>query len=268
MQNLVEHHEAGLRLGLFVGVFAIMAMLEVVSPRKARTQTRAKRWATNLGNLVIYSVLMRFVFPVAAMGAASFAISKEWGLLNMFPLPVSANIILTFLVLDFAIYWQHVVSHKIPVLWRIHKMHHADRDIDVSTGARFHPLEIILSMLYKMLVIVLLGSAVIGVFVFEILLTASSMFNHANVKLPLWLDRAVRVFVVTPDMHRVHHSTVGTETDRNYGFFLSLWDKIFQTYQEQPKAGHNDMVIGLPQYQSEKPAHLLWSLMLPFRKSP
>jgi len=255
-------------LGAFAGVFVVMGILEALFPRKYRTQPRFLRWANNLTIVVLYSVLVRILFPVTAITVAVFTMSKDWGLLNLFDLPVWLHIALSIIVLDFAIYWQHVASHKIPIIWAFHKMHHADRDIDVSTGSRFHPVEIALSMIYKMLVILVLGPLAVSVFVFEIIVSASAMFNHANVKLPLWLDKLLRILVVTPDMHRVHHSTIRRETDSDYGFFLAIWDRIFGSYIDQPQEGHDDMTIGLPQYQTDKPSHLLWCLILPFKKKP
>ncbi len=266
MTDFLDTYETVIRLGLFVGVFALMGALEALFPRKSRTQPRLKRWATNLGIVVTYSVFVRVLFPVAAMGTALYAASKGWGLLNVLDLPLWANLVISVVLLDFAVYWQHVASHKIPLIWVFHKMHHADRDIDVSTGARFHPVEIAASMLYKMLVILLVGPAVVAVFVFELILSASAMFNHANVKLPLWLDKTVRVLFVTPDMHRVHHSVIRKETDSNYGFFLSLWDRLFGSYIDQPKGGHDGVTIGLTPHQNNQPSNIFWCLWLPFIK--
>ena len=176
------------------------------------------------------------------------------------------HILVSAVLLDMAVYWQHVASHKIPMIWRFHKMHHADRDIDATTGIRFHPVEIVLSMLYKMVIVLILGPHIIGVFLFEIILNGSAMFNHANVRLPLWLDKTIRILFVTPDMHRVHHSVIAAETNSNYGFNLSIWDRIFGSYIAQPKEGHDGMTIGLPQYQTNKPSNILWCLKLPFSK--
>lgn len=255
-----------IRMSVFIGVLACMMILEAAFPRKTRTQGRGLRWATNLGIVVIYTFVLRLLFPMAALGMASYAHAKGWGVLNMWGLPTWVNIIITVIALDFAVYWQHVISHKVPVFWALHKVHHADRDIDATTGIRFHPGEVVLSMLYKMAAVLVLGPSVIGVFVFEILLNGSAMFNHANVKLPLWLERGLRIGFVTPDMHRVHHSILKQETDSNYGFFLSVWDRIFRSYTAQPERGHDGMTIGLPHYQNEKPSRILWCLALPFRR--
>jgi sterol desaturase/sphingolipid hydroxylase (fatty acid hydroxylase superfamily) len=264
MFDFIQSNESSLRLFFFLGVLFLMSGLEALFPRKKRTQRRRDRWVTNIGIVIFYTVLMRLIFPLAAIGIAVIAAEKGWGLLNVLALPVWAHFVLSVILLDFAIYWQHVASHKIPILWSLHKMHHADRDIDATTGIRFHPIEIILSMIYKMVVVLLVGPMVVAVLVFEIILNALALFNHANVRLPLSVDRAIRKIFVTPDMHRVHHSVVKHETDSNFGFNLSIWDHLFGSYTAQPAAGHDDMIIGLPQYQSDKPSSILWSLKLPF----
>lgn len=258
--------ETTIRLGVFASIFIVMALVEAAWPRKRRTQPRGWRWLTNLGMVVIDSLAVRIIFPVTAVYAATWAETHGYGLFNFIALPYWLKVLLSMVLLDMAIYWQHVASHKIPVLWRLHRVHHADRDIDVSTGNRFHPIEIVLSMLYKLVVIVLLGPAALGVFLFEVVLNGSAMFNHANFKLPLGLDRIVRLIFVTPDMHRVHHSWHQNETDSNYGFNLAVWDRMFGTYIDQPHDGHDEMTIGLKAYQTDKPTNLWWSLLLPFRK--
>ncbi|MBL4870094.1 MAG: sterol desaturase family protein [Robiginitomaculum sp.] len=262
----IEQNEGMIRLFVFGGVLALMLLLETLFPRKERTQNRAKHIANNLGIVVFYTLVMRVVFPIAAMGTAVFAASKGWGILNLLDFPIWAHIVISAILLDMAVYWQHVASHKFPMIWSFHKMHHADRDIDATTGIRFHPVEIILSMLYKMVIVLILGPHVIGVFLFEVLLNGSAMFNHANIRLPLWLDKTVRILFVTPDMHRVHHSVIVCETNSNYGFNLSIWDKIFGSYIDQPKEGHDGMTIGLPEYQTDEPSNILWCLKLPFTK--
>ena len=258
MDNILEH-EAAVRLSVFGGVFAAMALLEMLMPRKNRTQPRTTRWFTNIAVVVVDSAAVRLVFPILAVGVASYAAAQGWGLLTLVDLPFWLEVLVAAVLLDCAIYWQHVASHKIPILWKVHRMHHADRDIDVTTGARFHPIEIVLSMLYKFVVIILL------VFIFEVLLNGSAMFNHANWRMPLWADRIVRQLFVTPDMHRVHHSIHGNETDSNYGFNLSIWDRMFGTYIDQPRDGHDGMTIGLKEFQTDKPSSLLWCLILPFK---
>ena len=256
--------EPGIRLLVFVGVFAIMATAEALRPRRALVASKWRRWATNLGIIVVDSLFVRLVFPIVAVGVAVYAQGRGWGLFNLVDWPVWLEVVLAVILLDLAIYAQHVISHVVPIFWRLHRVHHADRDIDVTTGARFHPVEIGLSMLYKMALVLLLGPSAFAVFLFEVILNATAMFNHANFRLPLALDRVVRLLMVTPDMHRVHHSVIQRETDSNYGFNLSVWDRIFGTYRDQPEKGHHDMTIGLTPYQHQGPTRLLWSLWLPF----
>ena len=231
--------------------------------------SKGKRWLTNLGISVTGTVLLRLMamlaVPVAAIAAAFYAQAHQIGLLNNVSWPAWIKIVVALLVLDLAIWAQHLVSHKVPLFWRLHQVHHADRDIDVTTAVRFHPVEIALSMLWKIVVVVPLGASPLAVFLFEVILNACAMFNHANVALPARLDGLLRLFVVTPDMHRVHHSVIRREHDSNYGFNLSLWDRLFRTYTAQPEAGHQGMTIGLPPYQSEAPTKFGWSLVLPFR---
>lgn len=269
MQEISEW-EGTLRLGAFGLVFVSIAVLELWSPRLERAELvgayKAKRWFTNLSLVVLSSVVLRIVLPVTALGAAIIAEQKQWGLFHQFDVdPVLAGVI-AFVVLDFAVWAEHVASHKIPLLWRIHKMHHADTAFDVTTGLRFHPLEIVLSMLWKMAVVVALGAPVAAVLVFEVVLNATAMFNHSNLRLALGVDRLLRLVLVTPDMHRVHHSTLRRETDSNYGFNLPVWDRIFGTYVDQPQAGHDAMSIGLNDYRDDRPARLAWSLGLPFAR--
>lgn len=261
--------EAGIRLLAFLSVFGSMAAFELWSPRLERAEMagalKTRRWATNLSMVVLSSIVMRIVFPAAAVGAALWAQANGWGLLPALGVPPVLAGIIAFVVLDFAIWLEHVASHKIPILWRIHRMHHADTGFDVTTGLRFHPLEIILSMVWKAIVVIALGAPVVAVLVFEIVLNATSMFNHSNARLPLRLDRWLRLLVVTPDMHRVHHSTIRRETDSNYGFNLPVWDRIFRTYNDQPEKGHDAMDIGLAEWRHAEAAGLGWSLILPFR---
>ncbi len=243
-----------------------MAIAETLFAKKQRQQQRGQRWLTNLGLTASNILVLKLLGPITAVAVADYALDNSWGLLSLspIPLPFYLEIILGVVLLDLAIYFQHVCSHKIPVLWRFHKVHHADRDIDVTTGIRFHPIEAFLSMLYKCLVILLIGPITISVILFEIILNASAMFNHANVRLPTRVDRALRTVIVTPDSHRVHHSEIPAETDSNYGFFLSIWDRMFKTYTAQPSQGHDGMVIGLSEYQTLKPASFIWCLKLPF----
>ncbi len=264
--NLDDLNDVGLRLSIFVGVLIVMSVLEALAPLRERRQKRAERWLTNLGLVVVGSLVIRVMGPFIAVVAASMAIANDWGFIPLLNLPFYMEIILAVVLLDLALYWQHVASHRIPFIWRFHRVHHADRDMDASTGVRFHPIESAMSMLYKCVVVIVVGPAVIAVVIFEIILNASALFNHANVRLPKWLDRIVRTLVVTPDMHSVHHSVLPNETNSNYGFFLSVWDKIFGSYIANPKLNPDSINIGLPIYQSKKPSSLVWSLKLPFKK--
>jgi sterol desaturase/sphingolipid hydroxylase (fatty acid hydroxylase superfamily) len=257
-------YEPQFRLGFFFGVLVVMALWEAVAPRRVLSCNKPLRWCSNLGLVALNSVLVRLVFVLGAVGIALEAQSQGWGLFNVLAVPSWLAVVLSVLALDLAIYGQHVLFHAVPLLWRLHLVHHADRDIDVTTGLRFHTLEILLSMGIKAAAIVLLGAPPLGVLIFEVLLNATSMFNHSNVAMPLWLDRVLRMVVVTPDMHRVHHSTIRRETNSNYGFNLPWWDYLFGTYRPQPARGHDKMHIGLSQYQDERPLWLHWILLLPF----
>ena len=261
-------NEALIRLGIFIGLFVLFALTEAALPRRDRLQPRGSRWITNWAIVILDSITLRLLslfLPLLAVGAALHAETRGWGVMNTLDLPLWLAIILTVLAFDLAIWAQHLITHKIPILWRIHRVHHADRDIDVTTAIRFHPVEIALSMLLKIGLVYLLGPPAIGIILFEIILNGTAMFNHANIKLPLALDAVIRRVLVTPDMHRVHHSVQRHEHDSNYGFALSIWDRVFGTYVAQPETGHEEMKIGL-EWQDEKPSKLGWSLMLPFRK--
>ena len=261
--------EATIRLAVFIGLFALFAGLETLAPRRIRTQPRRTRWVTNWGITILNTITRRalaLALPLLAVGAALDAQAQGWGLMNAFGLPLWLAVILTVLIFDFAIWLQHLITHKIPVLWRFHRVHHADRDIDVTTAIRFHPVEIALSMVLKIGLVYLLGPPALGIIVFEIILNGTAIFNHANMRLPLGLDALLRRFLVTPDMHRVHHSDNRAEHDSNYGFALSIWDRLFGTYVAQPARGHDAMTIGL-QWQDDRPSKLGWSLWLPFRRN-
>ena len=247
-----------------------MALLELTIPKRELTASKSRRWFTNLALVGVDSLAVRamplIAKPLIAVGAAFYAQSQGWGLFNLLHWPMWLEVLICVVILDFLIWFQHLVSHKIPILWRLHQVHHADVDIDVTTGTRFHPIEIMLSMIWKVLWVLLLGIAPIVVVIFEAVLNGGAMFNHANVALPTWLDRVLRLVIVTPDMHRVHHSVLRDEHDSNYGFNLSIWDRIFQTYTPQPSAGHQKMTIGLKPFQSREPTQFFWSLRLPFAK--
>lgn len=259
--------ELYVRLGAAAGVFAIMALWEFLAPRRKLTVGRKPRWPNNLGIVIVDSALVRVLIPVAAVGVAAIAAEGGWGLFNVLALPAWLAAVLGFLLLDFVIYAQHVMFHKVPQLWRLHRMHHADLDIDVSTGLRFHPIEILLSMLIKIAAVLVFGVPVLAVLVFEVVLNATAMFNHSNVVMPLWLDRVVRLFVVTPDMHPVHRSIIRLETDSNYGFNLPWWDRMFRTYRAQPREGHTGMTIGLPFFRDAGELRLDRLLTQPFREA-
>jgi sterol desaturase/sphingolipid hydroxylase (fatty acid hydroxylase superfamily) len=260
--------EIVIRLGFFFGVFALMAIWEVLAPRRALITSKGVRWLSNLGITFLNPVVVRLVFPVVPIGMALVAQEKGWGFLNNFDLPYWLGVVVGVTVLDFVIYLQHVMFHAVPVLWRVHMMHHADLDFDVTTGLRFHPVEIILSMGIKLAAIVALGPAALGVLIFEVLLNGTAMFNHGNIRLPFNIDRGLRYFVVTPDMHRVHHSVVIREASSNFGFNLPWWDRLLGTYREQPARGHESMTIGLAQFRDAKRLTLPWMLALPFTGKP
>ena len=258
-------HEPFLRLAAFALVFASFAFWEASAPRRLRTLDRSQRWPGNLGVFAIDTLLVRVLFPTAAVGFALYAAARGWGLLGHAGLPAWLEIVATVLVLDLAIYAQHVLFHRVPALWRLHRMHHADLELDVTTGVRFHPIEILLSMLIKLGVIAALGAHPAGVLIFEVLLNATSMFNHANASMPRRLDAILRRIVVTPDMHRVHHSIVRAETDSNFGFNLPWWDRLFGTYRAQPAAGHDGMTLGIERFRSVRELRLDRMLAQPFR---
>ncbi len=257
--------EALIRVTLFALVFLLMATWEAVAPRRQRLFSRLQRWPANLAVSFIDTAVVRGLLPTTAVGIATIAEQRAWGLLNNMAISRVAAAVISVIILDFAIYLQHVMFHAVPVLWRVHRMHHADLDFDVSTGVRFHPIEILLSMLFKLAVIVALGAPPVGVFVFEVLLNATSMFNHANVSLPEQVDRYLRWFIVTPDMHRVHHSVIVNETNSNFGFNLPWWDRLLGTYRPQPEAGHQKMTIGIEQFRDPSELQLHRMLLQPFR---
>jgi sterol desaturase/sphingolipid hydroxylase (fatty acid hydroxylase superfamily) len=254
-----------IRLVAFAGVFVAMAAWEVLAPRRTLAPGRARRWPANLGILALDAALVRVLFPVAAVGAALWAEARGLGLLHWLAAPAWLAVPLAVLLLDLAIWAQHLVFHHVPLLWRLHRVHHADTGFDVTTGLRFHPIEIILSMLLKIAVVVALGAPAVAVLAFEVLLNAASQFSHGNVRLPARLDGAIRMLLVTPDMHRVHHSAIRAETDSNFGFCLSVWDRLFGTYRAQPAAGHDGMTIGIEAFRAPQEARLDRLLSMPFR---
>jgi len=259
-------HEILIRGACFAAVFALMALWEIRAPVRTLLLSKGLRWKNNLSLVALNTLLLRLLFPVAAVGMAAFAAERGWGVLNYSALPLWLAIVVSVIVLDFVIWLQHVMVHAIPVLWRLHRVHHADPDYDLTTGARFHPIEILLSMLIRFAGIVVLGPPVVAVILFEVLLNATSMFNHGNVSLPARVDRVLRWFVVTPDMHRVHHSVEDDETNSNFGFSLPWWDRLFGTYRDQPRGGHEGMTIGIHGYSQPRDVTWLSGLLaLPFR---
>jgi len=245
-----------------------MVTWEVVAPRRERGLSRRARWPGNIGVVVLDTVLLRLIFPAAAVGMAVYAERHGWGIFNVVDAPGWLAVVVCVIALDLVIYLQHVMFHAVPLFWRLHRMHHADLDFDVTTGARFHPVEIILSMLIKFAAIAVLGAPVVAVIVFEVLLNATSMFNHGNVTIPPAIDRILRLVIVTPDMHRVHHSIEGDETNSNFGFNLSWWDRLMGTYRSQPRAGHQGMTIGISTFRDRRDcATLLGMLMIPFAEA-
>ena len=259
--------EPTIRLAVFLGVFLLMAIWEWRAPRRTREIGRERRWTTNLGLVVVDTIIVRLLFPAAAVGAALDASANGWGLFNATDWPLWLEVFAAFVILDFAIWLQHVVFHHAPLLWRFHMVHHADEEMDVTTGLRFHPVEIAMSMAIKIGLVYLLGPAAVAVVIFEVALNAAAMWSHSNLRLPLRLERIVRFVIVTPDMHRSHHSVERREHDTNFGFFFSFWDRLFGVYTETPDGGHDGVKIGLKPWRDGSSAKILWALALPFRRA-
>lgn len=268
MSDAVTGFEPAIRLAVFMGVFAVVALWEGLAPRRDARFSRGQRWPHNLGLLALDSLVVRLLVPGAAIGLAIAGEARGWGLINAAGLPGWAAILLAIVLLDLAIYFQHVMFHAVPALWRLHRVHHSDLDFDVTTGTRFHPIEILLSTLIKMAAVVAIGAPAVAVLAFEVLLNATAMFNHANGKLPGSIDRWLRLLVVTPDMHRVHHSVIHNETNSNFGFNVPWWDRLFGTYRAQPAAGHEAMTIGVDAFRTPADLRLDRLLLQPFRDTP
>ncbi|PJK30418.1 sterol desaturase family protein [Minwuia thermotolerans] len=269
MGDFLIENEGAVRIAVFVIILAGMAGLERLVPKRPLGQPRLRRWFGNLAVVAIDTAALRLLFfflPALAVGFAAWLEAEGVGLLNAVALPYWAEFLIAVLILDLVIYGQHVAFHHVPFLWRMHRMHHADLDIDVTTGLRFHPAEIVLSMLLKLAVIAALGAPALAVLVFEIALNGLAMFNHSNIDLPVWLERPLRRLIITPDVHRVHHSTIPREHNSNFGFNLSVWDRIFRTWRAQPEKGHRGMEIGLSAYRDGARQGLLWMMALPFRR--
>lgn len=266
MKEFILAHEPAIRLGAYSVVFAAMALWEWLSPRRPQQVGRLTRWPSNIGVVLLDTAIVRILFPISAVGLAMLGESKGWGLFNIWAVPGWIAVPLAAMLLDLVIYLQHVLFHAVPALWRLHRMYHADLEFDVTTGTRFHPIEIAMSMVIKLTVIAALGAPAVAVFIFELLLNLTAMFNHSNVRLPLALDRVLRWLIVTPDMHRVHHSIVPRETNSNFGFNLPWWDRIFGTYRDQPEAGHDGMTIGIETIRDPAEQRLDRMLTQPFRR--
>jgi sterol desaturase/sphingolipid hydroxylase (fatty acid hydroxylase superfamily) len=264
MHEYVINNESAIRLAIFLGIFICVALVEISRPRRVLTTSKVRRWIGNIGILIINTILLRLIFPSAAIGMAVWVEMQGWGIFNHIGVPYWLKIVFCAIALDFIIYLQHVMFHAVPLFWRLHMMHHADMDYDLTTGSRFHPIEIIISMCIKGAAISVLGAPPIAVIVFEILLNGTAMFNHGNFFIPPGIDRVLRWFVVTPDMHRVHHSIFVGETNSNFGFNLPWWDRIMGTYRAQPSHGHEGMTIGLRQFRDPLKLTLPWMLALPF----
>lgn len=261
-------NEALLRLGSFLAIFAVMALWELAAPKRQLTEAKIKRWGNNLGLITIDTLLVKLLLPTATIGVAVVARQNGWGLLNYWQVPAGLAMIGGVLFLDLVVYLQHLLFHVAPTLWRLHMVHHADLDIDLTTGLRFHPIEIIISLFIKIAAVAALGPPVLAVLIFEIILNGTAMFNHGNVRLPAQLDPLLRLLVVTPDMHRVHHSVIIRETNSNFGFNFPWWDRLFGTYRAQPVAGHAAMTIGLSQYRQPGQISLGRLLLLPLVGDP
>jgi sterol desaturase/sphingolipid hydroxylase (fatty acid hydroxylase superfamily) len=264
----ILNDQTAIRLIAFSTVFILLAVFETVAPRRALRTSKVRRWLANLTLVALNPLTMTLIFPILPFGLALLATKQNWGLLNHPAIPYWLKIIGGVILLDLAVYTQHVLHHAIPALWRLHMVHHADLDFDMTTGLRFHPIEIVVSMAIKLSAVAALGAPPTAVLIFEVTLNATSMFNHSNINIPQGIDRILRLIVVTPDMHRVHHSVIIRETNSNYGFSLPWWDRLFGTYKDQPVQGHKDMVIGLSQFRDPQKLSLPRLLILPFVGNP
>jgi len=265
MNDFILDSELMIRLGIFISMFVVVATWEVVAPRRRRVASLGTRWPSNLGVAALNTLLARVVAPAGVVGLALVADALGWGMMNQVSLPFWLAVALSVLMLDLAIYLQHVLFHAVPVLWRLHRMHHADLDFDVTTGVRFHPIEILLSLGIKLCVVAALGLPAVAALIFEVLLNATALFNHGNVRLPHQVDRFLRLIVVTPDMHRVHHSVLPEETNSNFGFNFPWWDRLLGTYRAQPVSGHDAMTIGIDQFRESRELRLDRMLVQPFK---
>jgi len=264
-ESWLIQYQTPLRVGFFLGLFALIAVWEWLKPRRQQSARRVSRWANNLGLVVVASLLVRLVVPMGLAVIAFQVQAAGWGLFNHLTLSLWLEIVLALVLLDLAIYWQHRMFHQVPVLWRLHRVHHSDLAFDVSTAVRFHPLEILLSIFIKGLLVLMLGIPATAIIIFEVILNGVALFNHGNIRLPKGWDAVLRSVLVTPDMHRVHHSNIPSETNSNYGFNLSIWDKIFGSHTAQPQKGHQGINIGLKEYSSQQQSNDFMALLkMPF----
>jgi len=265
--DLASLSEPALRLTCYLGILIAVALWEIFAPRRKQVISRAQRWPSNLAIAALNTGLVRIVAPAGVVGFAIIAEEQSWGLRHLVQFPEWAVVLLAVVLLDLVIYFQHRMFHAVPMLWRLHRMHHADLEFDVTTGVRFHPIEILISIGLKIVAVAIIGAPALAILIFEVLLNATSLFNHGNIRVPARIERALRCFIVTPDMHRVHHSIDRAETNSNFGFNLPWWDHLFGTYKPQPAAGHLDMIIGIPEFRSPKQQRLDRLLAQPFRHS-
>ena len=254
------------RLPIFIGLLIVMMLWEVLAPKRTITQSRWQRWSANFSLSILSALLMRFSLAGAALWASAIVTEQHLGLLQLFNMPIWLSIVLALILLDLAIYGQHRLSHYWPLLWRLHKVHHSDQAFDVTTAIRFHPIEITFSMCYKVIVIFIIGANIHSVLLFEVILSSCALFNHSNISIPISIDKYLRLLIVTPDMHRVHHSVINAETNSNYGFSISIWDRLFNSYIPQPEQGHDGVVIGLSQYQQADDISLKRLILMPFTR--
>lgn len=267
MNNLIADSESSIRLAIFLGMFLLLAIAEVLFPRRKPAYSKPKRWLSNLGISALNTLVVRISFPIAGVAAAMLAQDRQWGLLNQLPLAAWLNILVFLLLFDLAIYWQHRLFHVVPWLWRFHRMHHTDVDYDLTTGSRFHPCSILISAAIKIALVIVLGASAAAILTAEVVLNVTAMFNHSNLKLPQSMDHKLRKILVTPDMHRIHHSTDSIEHNANFGFNFPWWDRIFGSYLDQPKMSHEDMDIGITGFQDRKSIDIFPLLIQPFTKS-
>jgi len=264
-ESWLVQYQTPLRLGFFLGLFALIALWEWIKPRRQQNTRRVSRWVNNLGLVVVATLLVRLVVPMGLAVIAFQVQAAGWGLFNHLTLSLWLEIVLALVLLDLAIYWQHRIFHQVPVLWRLHRVHHSDQAFDVSTAVRFHPLEILLSIFIKGLLVLMLGIPATAIIIFEVILNGVALFNHGNIRLPKGWDGVLRSVLVTPDMHRVHHSDIPSETNSNYGFNLSIWDKIFGSHTPQPQKGHQHINIGLKEYSTQQQSNDFMALLkMPF----